>query len=262
MPNSSTRCAEAEESNSRIDRWCLTGALAALLAASWAYLLYEDWAMRHMDSVAMAMPGAGAWSAADFALVFAMWAIMMVAMMLPSALPMVLIYRRLAAARSSHPLRLTAIFVAAYLTVWTAFSALATLAQWGLHTLALVTPSAILTSPWLAAALLIAAGAYQWTAAKRACLTGCAAPLQFLQTHWRDGAGGAWRMGMVHGAYCVGCCGLLMALLFVYGVMNLVWIGALAAYVLAEKLLPTVSWLPRATGVVLIGWAVVLVAWR
>lgn len=244
----------------RFDRWCLGAAIAALLAASWSYLVYQDWAMRHMDIVAMAMPGAGPWTVADVALVFVMWVVMMVAMMLPSALPMILIYRRVVATRSPTPNRLAAIFVVGYLGVWTGYSLAATLGQWSLHAGALATPSAILTSPWSAGALLIAAGVYQWTVAKRACLAGCASPLQFLLQYWRDGKRGAFSMGVFHGAYCVGCCWLLMALLFVYGVMNLVWIAALTLYVLCEKLVPPNRWLARTTGVVLIGWGVAMLA--
>jgi predicted metal-binding membrane protein len=248
-------------SSSRTDLWCLLAGIALLIVASWGYLVYEDWAMRHMDVVAMAMPGAGPWSSADLLLVFIMWAVMMIAMMLPSAVPMLLIYRRLAASSGRAGLQST-IFAAGYLCLWTAFSLAATIAQWGLHTLTLVTPAAVLTNRWIAAALLVAAGVYQLSAAKRACLTRCSTPLQFLHRQWRDGPRGAWRMGLWHGGNCIGCCWLLMALLFVYGVMNLAWIAGLTLFVLCEKLIPPNRWLPRLSAAVFIGWGVAVALWH
>ncbi len=240
----------------RFDRICLAAGIAALVAASWAYLVYQDWAMRHMDLVDMAMPSAGPWSPAEALWVFAMWAIMMVAMMLPSATPMLTVYRKLVAAREqrTRPAVLTALFAGGYLLVWLGFSAMATLAQWGLHQAALVSPSMILTNAKVGAALFVVAGVYQWTPLKHSCLVGCRAPLDFLQRHWRSGAAGALSMGARQGVYCAGCCGLLMALLFVYGVMNAVWIAVITLYVLAEKLLPLGRWLPRTTGLGLVAW--------
>jgi predicted metal-binding membrane protein len=243
---------------SRFHRISLVAAILVLTASGWAYLGYQDWAMRHMDRVDMAMPGAGSWSPADLVIVFVMWSVMMVAMMLPSAIPMLAAYRRLAGAASTSPGTLTALFGAGYVLIWTAFSAAATLAQWAMHSALLVSP-AMRANPLLSAALLIAAGVYQWAPLKQTCLAGCASPLQFLSGRWRGGKTGAalW-MGLLHGAYCVGCCWLLMALLFVYGVMNIVWIAAISLYVLAEKTLPPMAWLPRVTGTLLIGWGIAL----
>lgn len=240
----------------RIRRSILVAALVALVAASWSYLAYEDWAMRHMDLVTMAMPSAGRWSTVDFVLVFVMWAVMMVAMMLPSAVPTLRVYRAAVSTRNEKrgPDALTAVFAAGYVFAWTVFSAAATLLQSTLHGWSFVSPAMRATTPTLAGALLVAAGVYQWTPLKRACLARCAFPLQSLTRHWRSGASGAWRMGVVHGAYCAGCCWLLMALLFVYGMMNLAWVAAIAAYVLAEKLLPTQKWLPRLAGALAIVW--------
>jgi predicted metal-binding membrane protein len=222
----------------RIQRRVFTGGLLALVVASWSYLVYQDWAMRHMDLVDMAMPGAGPWSSADFVLVFVMWAVMMIAMMLPSVLPTLRAYRAVVSTRDHQrrPDALTAVFAAGYVFTWTIFSAIATLTQ----------------------------SVYQWTPSKRVCLAQCASPLQFLRRHWRPGASGAWRMGIVHGAYCAGCCWMLMALLFVYGMMNLAWIIAIAMYVLSEKLLPAQRWLPRLAGALLILWGgtVLSIAWR
>ena len=243
----------------RVDRLIHALALVILTGASWAYLVYQDWAMRHMDVIDMAMPGAGPWSAGDLALVFVMWAVMMMAMMLPSVLPLVLIHRRLVTMRLPHAASSapTAMLVAGYLSMWTAFSVVATLMQWTLHTLAFISPGMVATNRWIASALLIAAGVYQWTPMKGACLSSCASPLQFLMTRWRDGVPGAWRMGVLHGAYCIGCCWMLMTLLFVYGVMNLAWIVAIAFYVFLEKLLPPNRWFARASGLALIALGVI-----
>src|SRR5258708_27565701 len=155
----------------RFDRICLAAGIAALVAASWAYLVYQDWAMRDMDLVDMAMPSAGPWSPAEALWVFAMWAIMMVAMMLPSATPMLTVYRKLVAAREqrTRPAVLTALFAGGYLLVWLGFSAMATLAQWGMHQAALVSPSMILTNAKGGGALFVVAGVYQWTPLKRSC---------------------------------------------------------------------------------------------
>ena len=241
---------------SRFGRICFAAGIASLITASWAYLVYQEWAMRHMDLVDMAMPSAGSWSPADALWVFTMWAIMMIAMMLPSATPLLNVYRRLVAVREQRtdPVALPALFAGGYLLIWIAFSAIATAAQWSLHQAALVSPAMILTSPALGAALFVAAGVYQWTPLKQSCLAGCNMPLDFLQRHWRGGAVGALSMGALQGVYCIGCCWLLMALLFVYGVMNLVWIAAIAMYVLAEKLVAPGRWLPRATGLALVAW--------
>jgi len=260
------RLAPAPMTGDRIQRRILAGGLLALVAASWSYLVYQDWAMRHMDLADMAMPSTGPWSTADFVLVFVMWAVMMVAMMLPSALPTLRAYRAVLSARGEEksPDALVALFAAGYVFTWTIFSAAATFAQSVLHDFAFVSPAMRVTSPIIAGALFIAAGAYQWTPLKRACLAGCQLPLQFLLRHWRTGASGAWRMGIIHGAYCAGCCWMLMAMLFVYGMMNLAWIVAIALYVLGEKLLPARKWLPRLAGSLLILWggAVLALAWR
>jgi predicted metal-binding membrane protein len=258
--------APAPMTDDRIQRRVFTGGLLALVVASWSYLLYQDWAMRHMDIVDMAMPSAGPWSSSDFVLVFVMWAVMMVAMMLPSVLPTLRAYRTVVTRRDQErsPDALTAVFATGYLFTWTIFSAVATLIQSVLHAFAFVSPAMRAASPTIAGTLLIAAGVYQWTPLKRACLARCVSPLQFLLRYWRVGAAGAWRMGIIHGAYCAGCCWMLMALLFVYGMMNLAWIIAIAMYVLGEKLLPAQRWLPRVAGALLVLWGgtVLSIAWR
>jgi len=189
---------------------------------------------------------------------FAMWWVMMVAMMLPSAAPMILLYARAvpAAARPA-----TESFTLGYLLIWGFFSLVATLAQWRLATAALLSSMAMATSsPSLAAALLIAAGVYQISPWKDACLRECRNPAIFLSRHYRPGWTGALRLGARHGAWCVGCCWMLMALLFVGGIMNLAWIAVLTLLVALEKLLPwgrAMSILAGA-GCILLGWAILL----
>ena len=248
--------AGAAPASPRSDRWLLACAITLLVALSWAYLLYEAWAMRHMAVGDMAMPDANPWTAADLTLVFVMWAIMMLAMMLLSATPLLLIYRRTLAASSANgrAAALTLVLAAGYLFAWTVFSAAATLAQWALHSLALMSPMMTLTAPIGGGVLLVVAGLYQWTPLKHACLSRCRSPFLFLLTHWRDGAAGAFRMGLRHGLYCTGCCWLLMGILFVVGVMNLFWVAAITAFVLAEKTLPKGEWLSHASGFGLILW--------
>ncbi|NQD96460.1 DUF2182 domain-containing protein, partial [Pseudomonas sp. CrR25] len=150
------------------------------------------------------------------------------------------------------------LFCLAYLLVWAGFSLLATALQWGLERLALLDPQMRSDSRVLGAALLIAAGVYQWLPAKAACLRHCHGPLQFLMSHWRTGAGGGWRMGLTHGLYCLGCCWALMGLLFVGGAMNLLWAALIGAYVLLEKVLPRGPWLGHIAGLLLLAWGLAL----
>ena len=164
-----------------------------------------------------------AWSAMHFGMMFAMWAVMMVGMMLPSATPTTLVYAAVArkAERDGQSVASTSVFVAGYLTMWTLFSLGATLAQWALEAAALLSPMMVSTSPLLGGALLVVAGLYQFTPLKEACLEHCRSPAHFIAESWRPGTGGAFRMGIEHGAFCLGCCWVLMLLLFVGGVMNL-----------------------------------------
>ena len=235
---------------------------AILIAASWAYLLYMHWGMWHMDAVtdSLLMPSMTGWSVTDLLLVFVMWAVMMVAMMLPSTMPLLLLVAKVNYGRFARERALlgTGIFALGYLVVWTGFSALATLAQWGLLEARLVSPMMQSANPWLSATLLVAAGAYEFTPLKNACLSRCQSPMGFLMTGWREGISGAFAMGIRHGAYCTGCCWLLMALLFVFGVMNLAWIAALAIFVLLQKLLRQPIWFTRATGATLIVWGALI----
>ena len=193
-----------------------------------------------MAPVMHAMAGMQPWTATEFGLRLAMWIVMMVAMMVPTVIPMTLVYAAVArkAAAQENPVAPTFVFVAGYIAMWAIFSVVATVAQRALDQAALLSPMMKSTSAWLGATLLIAAGVYQLTPLKNACLQNCRAPAHFLSWYWRNGRLGALRMGLRLGAYCLGCCWILMALLFVGGVMNLLWIAAITAFVLAEKTIP------------------------
>ena len=247
----------------RRDRAVVLAGILAIAAIAWAYTVHIAGSGMGMGSMeggmGMAMADMRSWSAADFGLMFVMWAVMMVAMMAPSAAPMLLMFAALNRRRREReaPYVPTAVFLAGYVVVWGAFSLAATLGNWGLHQASLLSSMmGASTSGYLGGALLLAAGAFQWSPLKSACLTQCRTPMGFLMTSWREGRGGALRMGLEHGAYCLGCCWALMLLLFVLGIMNLVWIAALAAFVLAEKVAPKAEWVSRGTGVVLAGWGV------
>jgi predicted metal-binding membrane protein len=239
-------------------RVVIAAALAGLTALCWLYLFVAAADMRAMGDMAMPMPMAPK-GAVDLVLLLAMWWIMMAGMMLPGVAPMILTFatinrRRRARAQPYAP---TALFAVGYLLAWGGFSVLATLAQWGLERLALLSPMDMTTtSARLGGLLFVAAGLYQLTPLKQACLLVCRSPFDFVVNHWRDGAGGALRMGLSHGLYCLGCCWILMALLFVGGVMNLLWVAVLAAVVLVEKLFPLGSWMARIGGVLLVAYGI------
>jgi predicted metal-binding membrane protein len=238
-----------------IEIWRLlpVGALLGLLiGGAWTYLVYMDWGMRHMD-VGMdlwIMPQMADWNATDLGLVLLMWAVMMAAMMLPSALPVILILIRIGG--SAHAVG----FIVGYLVAWGGFSVAATLVHWALLKGALVSPMMESVSVPLSAAVLAAAGLFQFTPLKHACLVRCRSPWGAVLNP--STATMATREGLLNGAFCVGCCGVLMALLFVAGVMNLLWIAVIAAYVIAEKWAPGAEWFSRAVGALLCLAAVVV----
>jgi predicted metal-binding membrane protein len=250
----------------RRDRWVVVAAIACVVALSWAYLLAgAGMGTSAIEMTRMSLPGAdhagmaslrpAAWDAGYALLMLLMWWIMMVAMMLPGAAPMILLF---AAVQRRHrerggPYAPTTVFALGYLACWAGFSVGAVLLQWALVSVAVLSPMLATTSTALGGALLVAAGLYQLTPLKGACLAHCRSPAHFLASHWRRGVGGAVRMGLAHGAYCVGCCWFLMGLLFVGGVMSLHWIIGLAVLVLLEKTAPAGHWLARATGVALLG---------
>ena len=203
------------------------------------------------------MPMSAPWNVSVWGAAVLMWSIMMVAMMLPSTTPILLLVSGLQRARrtAGDPALPTGLFVTGYLGVWVAGSVLAAGLQWVLQSLLLLSPHLAVTRVVLAATFLLLAGLYQLTPLKYACLARCQTPLGFLLTQWREGPGGALRMGARYGAYCAGCCWALMGLLFVGGVMNLLWVAALAVFVLAEKVTRG-PWLARVAGLVFIGWGV------
>lgn len=245
----------------RRDRIATLTALGGVVLLAWLYLIRDAAAM---NAAPMDMMGMRTWGPVDFTLTFLMWAIMMVGMMVPSAIPMTLLYQAVVqkARNQDAVVAPTMVFVGGYLAVWTAFSLAATVSQWGLESAALLSPMMVITSPAIAAGLLILAGVYQLTPLKEACLSHCRSPAHFISEHWRPGPSGAFRMGVRHGWYCLGCCWVLMLLLFVVGVMNLLWVAIIAIFVLIEKVVPHPTLPARIGGVALIGvGAVVLSRW-
>ena len=237
----------------RRDRLPAVVGLVGVTVLAWLYLAWVAHAVAGMAQ--MVMPMIEPWSAADWLAMFLMWAVMMVGMMLPSAAPMILLYDRVRERQEARgaSLAATGVFALGYLVAWTLFSLGATTAQWALEQAALLSPTMVSASPWLGGGLLIAAALYQWTPLKHACLVHCRSPITFLAHHWRPGSSRALRMGLHHGLYCVGCCWVLMALLFVGGVMNLLWIALLALFVLLEKVLPQGELFSRLSALLLAG---------
>jgi len=238
----------------RRDRALAGSGLAGLALLAWLYLFRME-RMSMLDvTAAMAMPGDR--DAGRFLLTFLMWAVMMVAMMVPAASPMILTFatinrRRAAAGTPAVP---TAVFLAGYLVIWSAFSLAAAALQGALQAAALLAPATLTVTPLVGGVLLIAAGLYQLTPLKYACLARCQSPLGFILSEWREGPRGAFVMGLRHGAFCVGCCWALMALLFVAGVMNLLWVAAIAAFVLVEKMVPRARAVSWSAGAALLAW--------
>jgi len=246
----------------RHDRAIVVALLLGVMLVSWLYLLVGV-EMPMPEMAGMAMPMAAAeWTIGHAFLMFIMWSAMMAVMMLPSAAPMLLFYDSIARKRSGPAIGLTILFAAGYLIVWLCFSIGAVFLQYALDMANLLSPLMHTTSIVLAGLILVAAGLYQWTPLKDACLRQCQAPWWFIQRHggFRADAGGALALGARHGGYCIGCCWALMALLFVGGVMNVVWISALAILVLAEKVVPAGRVLSRIAGAGLVAagaWLIV-----
>jgi predicted metal-binding membrane protein len=254
------------------DRMVVMGALCGVVALSWAYLLAG--AGMNMSALEMTRLTSGEagmdmmmpviWDLGYAGLMFVMWWVMMIAMMLPSAAPMVLLFAAINRRQkesgnpSRNPYVPTALFASAYVIVWAGFSMAAVAVQWSLESMAGLSPMLASASVVLGGSLLLAAGIYQLTPLKQACLNHCRSPLQFILTRWRVGAKGAFRMGFEHGAYCVGCCWFLMGLLFFGGIMNLYWITGLAVFVLLEKTIPAGHWVSHLVGIVLIVWGIVV----
>jgi len=243
------------EATLRRDRKVVTVSLVLVVALAWLYLWHDARAMSNMDMADMPMAGMQhAVGAGTVALTFGMWTVMMVGMMLPSAAPTILLYGALVRKNGERGTVLPAvwIFTSGYLVAWTSFSLAAALLQLALEQTALMTPMMVSASRGLSAAILITAGIYQSLPVKEICLRKCRNPIEFFATRWRAGADGAFRMGVEHGMYCVGCCWMLMLLLFVAGVMNLVWVALIAGFVFVEKLLPAEKFTSRFASAALI----------
>ena len=246
----------------RRQRAVILAALAAIAALAWLYLFLAaadmTAAMAGMDR-SMVMPPRGS---TELLLLFAMWWVMMVGMMLPSVAPVILTFATVNRNRAARgePYVPSALFTAGYLLAWVGFSLAATLAQEALERANLISPMDMTTNSRLLGGLLfLAAGLYQFAPVKLACLRFCRSPLDFVVNHWRDGPGGAVRMGLTHGLYCLGCCWVLMLLLFVGGVMNLLWVAFLGVVVLVEKL-SAGPWMGRIGGALMMIYGAWLLA--
>lgn len=234
--------------------WLYTVRGAGLGMSPWEMTRFALFPHRHWAALDAGMAGM-AMSQTPWGLLAAMWLAMMVAMMAPSAAPTVLLYARVQ--RQSPGVAPTGVFALGYLLAWLAFSLLAASVHWLLeHAGAFSSMGMGLHSRWASGSVLLLAGSYQFSPFKQRCLSQCRAPAEFLSRHWRPGVLGALRLGVLHGAYCVGCCGVLMALLFVGGVMNLAWIAALTILVLLEKWLPAGGGVARGVGVLLLAWGI------
>jgi len=240
------------------DRLIVLAAVAALTAVAWAYMVHEAHGMATGACCNMIAPDANRWDTSTLPPLFFMWTGMMIAMMVPSAAPMVLTFAMVNRKRreQERPFVPTGIFLAGYLFVWAGFSLFAALIQWFLHAEMLLSPMMAGNSPVFGGALLVAAGIFQFTPLKNMGLTHCRSPLEFLMTGWREGKTGALIMGLKHGAYCTGCCWILMLLLFVAGVMNLFWIAAITIFVVLEKMISKSLWPGKIAGAVLITWGI------
>jgi len=231
----------------RHDRAITIALLIFIAVSSWAYILLGG----GLEMPSM-MTDAVNWGFHHSIVMLVMWWVMMLAMMLPSATPMILIFVSLNRTRSDGSIGSVLAFVSAFVLSWGAFSVLATLLQWGLEKTEFLSPMMAPTTEILGASLLIAAGIWQLTPLKHACLRHCRSPLNFFLHKWRNGPSGAFRMGLEYGVFCLGCCWVLMTLLFYGGVMNLWWITGLALYVLVEKVAPAGHWISHGTGALLI----------
>ncbi len=244
------------------DRLIIIGGLFFITLLSWLYIIYLYNQMTYMDMNALffAMPMTPEWTATDFMLLFLMWVVMMIAMMTPSVAPLILIFAKVNRERrqQERPFVHTFYLMAGYFLVWTAFSLAATCLQWLLQQVSLLNPEMQTTNKILGGMILMVTGIFQFTPLKQTCLKYCRTPLGFILQNWKEGKQGALRMGIENGFYCVGCCWMLMVLLFVAGVMNLLWIALIALFVLVEKISPQIKWIPYAAGFVLILYGILL----
>jgi predicted metal-binding membrane protein len=225
--------------------------LLALVGLAWTYLVVSDINMLEMSDMNM---GIAPWTAIDFIMMFLMWWIMMFGMMVPTVMRSVLIFMQITnrSAIRGRPVASSYWFVAGYMIIWTLFSGAITLLQWYLDQAALLSPMMISSSAYLGALLLLCAGLWQFSPLKDTCLRHCQSPIMYLARFYRAGVLNALKLGIRHGLYCLGCCWLIMCLLFVGGVMNLIWIAAITLFVLAEKLTPAGHWTSHLGGLAMV----------
>ena len=257
------------------DRAIVAACLVVLILLAWAYIVWlaDDMEMGGMDMTGFRMIPAGKglmmpvdapWHTIEFAFVFVMWAVMMVGMMMPSVAPLILLYARVGrqAAAVHQPFATSAFLAGGYLSAWIVFSFAATIAQWAVERQGWLTPAMSSESNTFGGLTLIAAGLYQWTPLKDSCLRQCQFPLQFIQRHggFRADAIGSLKLGARHGVYCIGCCWMLMTLLFVGGVMNVFWIALISIFVLTEKVVPVGRLISRLAGTLFLAVGVWLIA--
>lgn len=242
------------------DRYILIAGLFFLCALSWWYIiyLYQQMHPMNMDAFLFAMPMTPHWTLSDFVLLFFMWLVMMIAMMVPSVAPLVLIFAMVNRQKREmqNPFVPAGYLLGGYFIVWTLFSFLATILQWFFQKISWLNPEMVVTNRILGGVMLIAAGLFQFTPLKTRCLNYCRNPVDFIHHRWKQGKAGALKMGIGNGVYCLGCCWTLMILLFVTGIMNVLWIALIAAFVLVEKLLPGVKWVSYVGGAGLIAYGI------
>ncbi len=246
------------------DHWIVYFGMLVVCMLGWGYMAYMEWAMRNMHIVDMWMPpnaGSRAWSLHDFWMLLTMWAVMMIAMMTPSVLPMVSMYVCVNKSKrhQGQAYTPTLVFLTGYLLAWIIFSVIISVVQYPMHWYGVLNPMMTSRSYLFSGLVLLIAGIYQWTPWKNACLEQCRSPLNYLMTCWREGYAGALHMGVHHGFYCIGCCWALMAVMFAVGVMNVLWMVLIAFFVLAEKISPLSSFYIRIiSGLGLSIWGCVL----
>jgi predicted metal-binding membrane protein len=244
------------------DRFIVLTALFILCVLAWLYIiyLYRQMNPMNMDAIFFAMPMTAKWSRADFLLLFLMWFVMMIAMMTPSVAPLILIFTAINRKRrqQQNPFVPSGYLLTGYFLVWAAFSLFATFLQWLLQRVSLLNPEMITTSKILGGIILIIAGTFQFTPLKNTCLNYCRAPISFIHHHWKEGKHGALRMGLQNGMYCLGCCWILMMLLFVSGIMNIFWIAVITLFVVLEKVIPKVKFVSPVAGISLIAFGIII----
>lgn len=247
------------------DRLIVITGLILISVLSWLYIiyLYRQMEVMNMGAMFFAMPMTPEWTVTDFILMFVMWLVMMFAMMTPAVAPLILLFAKVNRQRRVQlsPFVNTAYLLSGYFIVWAGFSLAATFLQWVLQQTSWLNPDMIITNRILSAVIFISAGIFQFTSLKQSCLNFCQSPLQFIYSYWRDGRYGAIQMGMRNGLYCVGCCWVLMVLLFVAGVMNILWVALITLFVLIEKIAGK-KWVSLVAGAALLLYGLLIMAYN